>query len=191
MSEVRGGVQVIVKEHRLAATFVHCAAHCLNFIPVNLFEVLPIGHIFALISRIIILLCSSTKRFVAFCENIRKLQLEASKAAIPKMSDTRRLERHDAVLNFVQLKPSTEATLEEISNWPVERCSSDCCTYLASLMQSEFLIALMTMKHLLGATKATSIALQGLSLELPQSKDHIRNLPKCFQPWRDDASSGR
>ena len=55
---------------------------------VNSSKVLPIGRAFALISRIIILLRGSAKRSDAFCENIRKLQPEASKTAIPKMSDT-------------------------------------------------------------------------------------------------------
>ena len=48
------------------------------------------------------------------------------------------------------------------------------------MMRSELLIALMSMKHLLGATKANSIALQGSSLELPQSKDHIRTCVTSF-----------
>ena len=107
------------------------------------------------------------------------------------MSDTRWVERHDAVLTFILLKPSIEATLEDISNWPGESCASDCCAYLASMMRSEFLIALMSLKHLLGATKATSIALHGASLELPQSMDHIRNLRHLFQQWRDGEGNSR
>ena len=125
MSGVRGGVQAIIKEHHPAAVYLHCAAHCLNLTLVNSSKVLPIGRAFALISRIITLLRGSAKRSDAFCENIRTLQSEASKTATPKMSDTRWVERHDAVLTFIQLKPSIEATLEDISNWPGESCASD------------------------------------------------------------------
>ena len=54
-----------------------------------------------------------------------------------------------------------------------------------------FPIALMSMKHLLGATRATSTAPHGPSLELPQAMDHIRNLRHLFQQWRDDEGNGR
>ena len=49
----------------------------------------------------------------------------------------------------------------------------------------------LLMKHLLGAIKATSIALQGPSLELPQSMDHLWNLRNLFQQWRDCEGNGR
>ena len=56
-------------------------------------------------------------------------------------------------------------------------------------MRSEFLIALMTMEHLLRVTKATSIAIQGPSLELPQSMNHIETCVNSFN-WRNDEGGG-
>ena len=55
------------------------------------------------------------------------------------------------------------------------------------MLPSEFLTALMTVKHKLSAAKANSTALQGPSLDLPQSINHIRNLR---QPERRDEGSG-
>ena len=58
---------------------------------------------------------------------------------------------------------------------------TDVLVSLAWSGQKEFLIALMSMKQLLGATTATSIVLQGPSLESPQSMDPIWNLRHLFQ----------
>ena len=72
-------------------------------------------NVLPLISRIITLLLGSVKRYDAFYENLQKMQLKASKNATPKMFYTRWVERHDVALTFIQLKPSFEATPEDIS----------------------------------------------------------------------------
>ena len=74
-----------------------------------------------------------------------------------------KVERHDDVLTFIQLKHSIEATLEDISSWPGESCASDCCDQTAaSMMRSKFLIALMSMKHLLERLKLPALLFRDL-----------------------------
>ena len=63
------------------------------------------------------------------------------KTAIPKLPDTKGVERHDPVLKFLQLLPVDEATFEDICNWPDESCASDCSAYLAGILRSEFKMA--------------------------------------------------
>ena len=79
----------------------------------------------------------------AFCENIVNLQPKFSKSANPKMFDTLWVERYNAILFSNQLKPSIEDTKEYINYLPLESYAFGCCRYLASMMLSEFLIALI------------------------------------------------
>ena len=46
------------------------------------------------------------------------------------------------------------------------------------------------MKHVLTATKTTSVTLQVPALELPQAVEHIENLCLLFQQWRVGEGSG-
>ena len=69
-------------------------------------------------------------------------------------------------------------------------CASDCSAYLVGTLRSEFIIALMSMKHVLAATKPTSVTLQGSAPEFPEAVEHIKNLRFLFQQWRDSECSG-
>ena len=76
------------------------------------------------------------------------------------------------------------APTDPLSNWPGESCASDCSAYLAGILRSLFIISLMSMKHVLAATKTTSGTLQGPFLELPQAVERIKNLSILFQQWK-------
>ena len=63
---------------------------------------------------------------------------------------------------------SLEATVGSCSR-PGESCASNCTAYLAKILRSAFIIALMSMKHVLAAAETTSGILLGNVKQKTQS----------------------
>ena len=68
--------------------------------------------------------------------------------------------------------------------------SSEATCLLAAISRSDFAVALQTLKHVLGASRWVSLALQGPQEELQQVVKHVNLLKEKFQNWRNGSGSG-
>ena len=188
MAGIYHGVQARVKEVHPLATYVHCASHALNLCLSATSKVASIRNCFSTISRIAGLFRNSAKR-----SNILKNAIEAThggkKTVLPKLCETRFVERHDAVLTFIELYESVAMALIEIGESRSEY-SSEAMGLLSTISTAGFVISLMTLKHTLAATKPLSIMLQQKQMELPRCAKHIKLLKAQLQTWRDGTGTG-
>ena len=75
--------------------------------------------------------CTFVKLLAASSEEFPSQKNFGESAGFPGFShSTRCVERHDALVTFLQLLPAVKATLEDISNWLDKSCVSDCSAVL-------------------------------------------------------------
>ena len=190
MSGVHSGVQSRVRELFPRAIWMHCASHCLNLVISSSSNVPAITAADGLINKVANHLRRSAKRSEVFKAAVEAVHPETSHTVLPRLSDTRWVERHDAVLVFAELYDSIAMTLEQISQWNDREAASEAICLLAAISRHEFVISLQCLKHVLILTKPVSIKLQAVDLELVGCLKHIRTVCNLLQTWRDGSGSG-
>ena len=149
MAGIRNGVQAKIRETHPMAVYVHCAAHALNLTICNTTKVAEVKNAFGIIGRVSAIFRNSAKRGAIFQRAVEATNGNASaRKILPKLCETRWIERHDAVLVFVELFDAICAALENLAASGTE-VSAEAQCLLSAISRSSFLISVLTLKHAL------------------------------------------
>ncbi|KAK4882729.1 hypothetical protein RN001_006048 [Aquatica leii] len=160
MSGIFKAVQARISQIQLLAIYSHCANHKLNLAISKACSVASIRNAMEVISSLAIFFRDSAARFKALEEEMRKNHdLKPGKHGLKKLCETRWLERHEAVLTFVEHLPALPTHLEAIASSPEGR-ACNAFSFLHSILSSEFLISVVVLAEVLGVTLLLSRKLQ-------------------------------
>ena len=159
------GVQAVIRQSYPAACYTHCAAHALNLTISKASEVQAIRNAFGVMCETVTFFRLSPKRSTQLEQRIVDSQsnddprVKSQKTHLKKLCDTRWVERHEAVKTFTLLYLPVVDTLNSISQ-SRDASSATASSLLASISRSEFVVAMIVLKHVLAITKQLSISLQ-------------------------------
>ena len=148
MSGVHNGVHALIQSEYPAATYMHCVAHCMNLTITSASKIIVIRNAFNTITKITNLFRNSVKRSNVFVEAAKAMG--ASKLTLSRLSDTRWVERLDGILTFTELYEAIMLSLDQISTWTHDSAAPEASCLQIALSRHEFVIALQTLKHVLG-----------------------------------------
>ncbi|KAF2886373.1 hypothetical protein ILUMI_19800, partial [Ignelater luminosus] len=114
MSGKFSGVQSRVKQLQPLATYMHCAAHKLNLAIAKTCSLPSVRNMMGVVSSVTNFVRESAKRLELIKRAILEKHPEAKKVKLQSLSDTRWLERHDALLQCKELFDSIIQFLEEM-----------------------------------------------------------------------------
>lgn len=180
------GVQAYIREKYPCALYVHCSSHSLNLAISDSCDLPHIRNCMSTINKIAVFL-QTPKRLNIFKLNIEKISPEIKKEKLIKLCNTRWVERHDAVLAFLELQEVTVATLSEIQTWPDKQSSSDAFALLKSIQTPEFQISLRIIAKIFAITLPLSKQLQSTNLDLGQALVLAKDVQNQLQSIRNRA----
>lgn len=179
MSGKHAGVSVRIKAVAKHAFYVHCNAHCLNLVLVDM--VPEAACFFSLLQKLYVFMLSSYihNKWLEVQQEIyggqsRKLQ---------KLSDTKWACRHFACRNMMDRLPAVICVLEDIV---LERSGDRSVEARGLLAQIDlpFIGLLSTLRKVLGDIKLLSDMLQSPSLDLARAVELIEALQDTYQHYR-------
>jgi len=158
MSGKFNGVQSHITAVYPLAVYVHCCSHSLNLAVSDACTVAPIRNCMGTLGNISTFFSSSAKRRDALKQSIDKECPDSSATRLRQLCPTRWIERHDAVLVFLELMEAADDALETISSWPDKETSSKARQLMCAMENSDFLVSV----HVLGEVFAVSMPLSQL-----------------------------
>lgn len=108
---------------------------------------------------------------------------------LKRLCETRWVERHDGVLQFVSTLPSIVKTLDEISEWKDKTSAGKAAILSEALCDSEFLVGLFCLSDVLARTLSLSTLLQKESLDLAKAAQVVKCLISDLKTRRSEAKS--
>lgn len=96
---------------------------------------------------------------------------------LKRLRDTRWVERHDGVLQFVLTLPSIVETLDEVSEWTDKTSAGKAAILSRALSDSQFIVGLFCLSDVLACTLPLSFLLQKEStiVEMDETIQYIIN----------------
>lgn len=173
-SEVCGAVAEIIKSSPNARR-CPCYNHSLNISISKSSKVQSVRNLVGIIKEVIGFFSVSAKRTVVLKKYIGH--------QITGLCETRWVERHEGVTRFLQDIPKIINTLTEITTWKDSQTSGKAKILVTTLCDSEFIIAIFSLAHLLNFTYCLSKIFQKKNLDLNTAantiKDTLQVLSKC------------
>ena len=186
MSGLMNGVQTIVRQVCKNATYVHCASHCLNLALSKSCTVPSIQNAQGTIATVAAF-CNGSQRRVQMLKNsINAVGLVTKNEKLKNLCETRWIERHDAVLCFIELYEAVLHFLCECTNLD-STTASKARIFLNTIETSEFLVSIAILGQVLSITLPLARILQKVQLDLYEATSEIRNTTSCIQEKRDKA----
>ena len=104
------------------------------------------------------------------------------------LCETRWVERHDSVLQFMTDLPGIIQGLERISKWKYKETASKANALLHAITNGEFLIGLYCLGDILSLTHPLSILLQRETIDLGEATEVINSLISLLETRRNGAA---
>ena len=178
MSSVQKGAVVEIQKVAVNAVWCPCYNHALNLTLSKSSNVQAIRNCLGVISEVVAFFNASAKR-----NFIIKRML---KSQLVSLSETRWVERHDALLTFNVELPKIFDALDSISKWNDRTTSSKARTLLSAIRESDFIVSLRCAVHVFSLTKSLSELFQKKSLDLLDAKNCIKDLLDVLQQKREN-----
>lgn len=140
-SAMRGlfnGVQPIIKQSYPLALYIHCCSHSLNLAISDACDVKSIRNAVGIIQTTYNFFHTAKRQ----ANSIEKIAPSSKKTKLKSVCPTRWVERHEAILVFLELFDSIIDSLETISSWFDRETSSKANSILHSLKQGEILLSI-------------------------------------------------
>jgi hypothetical protein len=186
MSGIFNGVQAIIRDEFPAASYVHCASHSLNLTLSSACKLSQIRNTHGIIGEVAVFFNRSAKRVDLLRQCIQDLAPETKKKRLVQLCETRWVERHDAVITFVELFNCVLLGLDRCGDLDVNT-SSKANMMNNSIRKSEFLVAVVVLESVLAVTLPLSQALQKSSVDLIQALSNVVSLKNLLLKRRNNA----
>jgi len=160
-------VQVQILNIQQLALYTHCASHCLNLSILKACSVVLIRNVVGNIQEVISFFRESPKRMLLLKTTLMKELPNYKLFRLKSVCETRWIERHDEILQFLELYDIIIICLDEFvnSNEETTLTSSKAHTLLNSMLKFEFLITLQVLAELFSINLPLSKQLQNQNLE--------------------------
>ncbi|XP_069700787.1 52 kDa repressor of the inhibitor of the protein kinase-like [Periplaneta americana] len=157
------GVQARILKEQPLAYYMHCASHCLNLSLSKSCSVPSVRQTVDTVAEIAKYVRESSKRSIMMKEKISQICPEHKKTKLKTLCETRWIERHDAVLQFLDIFSAVISFLEDFGSY-----GTKAHLMLNSILKFEFIISLHILAEIFGITLCVSRKLQSPNLELSQ-----------------------
>lgn len=182
------GVQACIQRQYNTAVYVHCASHCLNLTLSRSCELKAIRNAEGVMQQTANFINASAKR-VAIMENCLAESAAATdtgRRRVRRLCATRWVERHDAVISFIQLYPAIQDCLTKCSALDSTTATTARMLLLA-LAQPEFIVATCVLSSVLSVTHGLSVHLQTVEIDLLQALSHVADVVAVLESRRQSA----
>jgi len=95
-----GGCAAVISKDNPSAIYVHCASHSLNIVLSNACKFVAIRNTIGTMKEMITFIQASEKRMDTLKEQITSVEPRSHRKRLVKLSETRWVERHDAISFF-------------------------------------------------------------------------------------------
>jgi hypothetical protein len=182
------GVQALIQEEYHLALYVHCSSHCLNLSLSVSCKVQSIRNAHGIIKEITNFINGSAKRVAMMKRSIDEASPDSSRTRIKKLCETRWVERHDAVLTFVNIYDAIILFLEKCDTLDTATAAK-ARILMTSLISPDFIVGLLCLESVLSVTLRLSTCLQTVGIDLFKSKSMIDNVVNTLQNKRNDTNA--
>ena len=187
MSGKFNGVQSHIRKLCPLAVYVHCCSHSLNLAVSDACTVAPIRNCMGTLGNICTFFASSAKRRDALKQSIGKECPDSSATRLRQLCPTRWIERHDAVMVFLDLMEAADDALETISSWPDRETSSKARQLMCAMENSEFLVSVHVLGQVFAVSMPLSRLLQTENMDLCEAMSLAEQLDATLKAMRANA----
>lgn len=178
MSGKYHGVQAVILNKNNLATFIPCAAHCLNLSGVHAASAnVKVQSFFDVIQKIYTFFVKSTTRW--------KMLMETLKISLKGHSDTRWASKAQAVKAMNSQIKEVFKVLQNISDSELNLETKSTAKNLLQLINFDFLCLLNIWNQILSSIDRVNQALQNKSLSLEKASNLLLGLKNALQEIRD------
>uniref|UniRef100_G1KWA4 Uncharacterized protein n=1 Tax=Anolis carolinensis TaxID=28377 RepID=G1KWA4_ANOCA len=174
MSGHISGAQAIVLEKYPKAVYIHCSAHSLNLALAKACSIPAVRNCQGTISSVCNFFRASSIRLEQLKKNIKDSFPESRAKSLLPLCETRWVERHDAVLRFVEL-------------YSVMRDSSQAEQLLFTVLNAGFVVTIHILRKLLSLSLQLSKTLQRVDVDIFGSLQYVDNLLEKAREMRTDS----
>ncbi|KAL5496899.1 hypothetical protein EMCRGX_G013272 [Ephydatia muelleri] len=172
----------------MSATYVHCSNHVLNLCLSHGSREQAVRNAMGILSSAANFFSHSSKR-TALLETIVTNQTpDSNKKRLLQLCETRWVERHDAVLTFVELFSPLVTCLTTCLDLDKDTATS-AQMILNSISRPEFIVATSVMHEVLAVTKPLSVQLQKVGIDLIKAMSLVDETIACLEDKRSDDAS--
>ena len=166
-SQTVGASAVVLKKYPLAV-YTHCASHSLNLAVVSASKVGTVRSMYGTV-REVANFCDTPKRAFTLKAAAKFHETKSNRSRLVKMCETRWVERHDALMCFIELYHVVVAALTAMSDWddPVTRRVS--AALLTAVTSVEFVVTLFATANVMALMRPPSVKMQGRDQDLAQA----------------------
>ena len=180
------GVQKHITDKYPLAPYVHCSAHSLNLAISDACKETPIRNCMGVISSVQNFL-NTPKRNHVLLASVESLVPESKKKRLKSVCPTRWVERHDAVLVFLELIQAVIDALGVISEWDDRDSASQAGQLMCSILQPEFIITLHVLTKLFSVSLPLCRLLQKQNTDLISALHHVDSVEAMMKSMRTNA----
>lgn len=186
------GVQAVIRASHPKALYVHCSAHTLNLALCHSCSVQSVRNCIGTISSVIRFFRSSVKRTDRLKQFTSEQLPNATSSTLIGLCETRWIEKHDAVLRFVELYKPIVTCLEDLTKDCNTETSSTASQLVNTLTKSEFVVAACVLKTIFSLTLPLSKNLQKVDCDLAEANSNVQYILDIVKQRRtsDEAFSG-
>ncbi|KAK0153219.1 Zinc finger MYM-type protein 1 [Merluccius polli] len=184
MSGKHSGVQARIKEQAKFASYIHCSAHCLNLVLVDVVKNVPeTEEFFSLLQSLYIFTSGS---YVHPKWLSLQKEMYGRTRELQRLSDTRWACRFLALRNIMDTLPALKRLLQQIAQ---ERHGERTVEARGLLPQIDlqFVVHLVTLSKLFGETKLLSDMLQSQTVDLARAVDLVNALVQTLKDHRQES----
>ncbi len=189
MSGKFGGVQAEVKKNYPLAMYLHCSNHILNLAIAKACELREIQNALGVVQQTCVFLTASAKRLHVLKKTMALILPGHRTTRLKKLCTTRWVERHDAVITFVELLYSVVKSLEEIEHNHDKEASIKARSLSNSICDFKFLVALFVLNKFSTLLLPISCYLQSPDIDLMECCSQVKSLVTTMRSIRKDASA--
>jgi len=187
MSGKLNGVQARIRRMYPLAVYVHCASHSLNLAISDACTVVAIRNCVGTLGEICNFFSHSAKRRETMHQSIEDVCPESTATRLKRLCPTRWVERHDAVLVFLELLEPVIDTLETVSTWQDRETSSKAHQLLCAVKQPQFLVAVHVLSKVFAVSMPLSRLLQTENMDLCEAINLTVQLDTAVEQMRINA----
>ena len=188
MSGTLNGAHAVICAKHPQATYMHCANHVLNLCISNGSNEQAVRNAMGVISSAATFFSRSAKRTTILESTVVEEMPESRKTRLRQLCETRWVERHDAILTFVELFNPLVTCLKSCLDLDKDT-STSAQLLLNSMAKPEFIVATCVMNQVLAVTKPLSVHLQKTGIDVMKAMSLVDEIVACLDEMRSSDGS--